>query len=156
MIRSIMLFTFIVFFITSIQADELESSRIELEAKKKVQISKSLELTSEQSGPFWDVYAAYERDLAKITKESFDLIRKFSDQHQKNTITEQSASNMLSAFFRLEGQKLQMKQQYLSGFKEVLPTKKVFRFYQIDNKIDSLIRCDIAKKLPLIEPDMEF
>ncbi len=156
MIRCISFVILSAYFMATLQADELESSRIELEAKKKVQISKSLELTSEQSGPFWDVYADYERDMGKLTKDSFDLIRKFTEKHQNDSITEQSASNMLSAFFRIEGQKMQMKQQYLSGFKEVLPTKKVFRFYQIDNKIDSLIRCDIAKKLPLIEPDMEF
>ena len=156
MIRGISIFIFSAIFMTSLQADELETSRIELEAKKKVHISKTMDLTEEQSGPFWDVYADYERDMGKLTKDSFDLIRKFTEKHQSDTITEQSSSNMLSAFFRIEGQKLQMKQQYLSGFKEVLPTKKVFRFYQIDNKIDSLIRCDIAKKLPLIEPDMEF
>ena len=156
MIRSTSLFILIAFFITGTQADELETSRIELEAKKKIQISKSLELTSEQSGPFWDVYADYERGLGKITKDSFNLIRKFSEQYKNNSITEQSAANMLAAFFRFEGQKLQLKQQYLDSYKNVLPAKKVFRFYQIDNKIDSLIRCDIAKRLPLIEPDMEF
>lgn len=156
MIRIIALITLIFSFIVDVHADDLETSRIELEAKKKVQISKSLTLTSEQSGPFWDVYADYEQALGKITKESFDLIRKFSEKEQSNSMSEQSASNMLAAFFRIEGQKLQVKQQYLGHFKAVLPTKKVFRFYQIDNKIDSLIRCDIAKKLPLIEPDMEF
>ncbi|MFK8028589.1 MAG: hypothetical protein AB8C40_11080 [Gammaproteobacteria bacterium] len=156
MIRIITLITLIITFASTVHADDLETSRIELEAKKKVQISKSLKLTSEQSGPFWDVYADYEQALGKITKDSFDLIRKFSEKEQSNSMTEQSASNMLAAFFRIEGQKLQIKQQYLGNFKEVLPTKKVFRFYQIDNKIDSLIRCDIAKKLPLIEPDMEF
>ena len=63
---------------------------------------------------------------------------------------------MLAEFFRIEARKLQTKQSYLSTYQQILPAKKVFRFYQIDNKIDSLIRCDIAKKLPLIEPDMEF
>ena len=156
MIRGISFLIFISLFLSTAQADELEDSRIELEAKKKVHISKTMNLTEEQSGPFWDVYADYEQDMGKLTKDGFDLIRKFTEQHQSDSITEQSASNMLSAFFRIEGQKLQMKQQYLSRFKEILPTKKVFRFYQLDNKIDSLIRCDIAKKLPLIEPDMEF
>ena len=137
-------------------ADALEDSRIELEAKKKVQISKSLELTPTQSGAFWPIYSDYERDTGEITKASFDLIRKFSEGYEDGTITEQSAENMLAEFFRLESRKQQVKQSYLPLLKGVLPTKKVFRFYQIDSKVDSLIRCDIAKKLPLIEPDMEF
>ena len=147
----------LVFFLSSFSyADELEQSRIELEAKKKVQISKSLELTSEQSDKFWAIYADYERELGSNTKERFDLIRKFSSEYKSGSITEQGAANMLAAYFRVEAIKLQIKQSYLPRYQEVLPSKKVFRFYQIDNKIDSLIRCDIAKKLPLIEPDMEF
>jgi hypothetical protein len=156
MIRNIVILILFSLYITSGYADDLEDSRIELEAKKKVHISKSLDLTAEQSAPFWDVYADYEKNSGKITKASFDLIRKFSDGYKKNSISEQSATNMLATYFRLEGQKLQLKQEYYTHFQKVIPAKKVFRFFQIDNKIDSLIRCDIAKKLPLIEPDMEF
>ena len=156
MLRTFKLIILVTIFSTTSFADQLEESRIELEAKKKVQISKSLELTSEQSNQFWDIYADYERELGQSTKNSFDLIRKFSNSYENETITEQDATNMLAAFFRIEARKLQTKQSYLSRYKEALPAKKVFRFYQIDNKIDSLIRCDIARKLPLIEPDMEF
>lgn len=156
MLRVFKLFVMIVIFLPISNADQLEESRIELEAKKKVQISKSLELSNEQSNKFWGVYADYERELGSTTKDSFELIRKFSEGYKKNSITEQDTANMLAAYFRIEARKLQIKQNYLSRYQEILPNKKVFRFYQIDNKIDSLIRCDIAKKLPLIEPDMEF
>lgn len=156
MSRIISLFVLITIFLPHSNADQLEESRIELEAKKKVQISKSLQLTGEQSDGFWEVYADYERELGQSTKDSFNLIRKFSEGYQNGTITEQNAVNLLAEFFRIEARKLQTKQSYLSRYQEILPAKKVFRFYQIDNKIDSLIRCDIAKKLPLIEPDMEF
>lgn len=156
MLRVLKLFVMIVIFLPIASADQLEESRIELEAKKKVQISKSLELNNDQSSKFWDVYADYERELGSTTKDSFELIRKFSEGYKKNSITEQDTANMLAAYFRIEARKLQIKQNYLSRYQEILPNKKVFRFYQIDNKIDSLIRCDIARKLPLIEPDMEF
>ena len=156
MARIISLIILIATFLPQSNADQLEESRIELEAKKKVKISKSLNLTSEQSDGFWEVYADYERELGQSTKDSFNLIRKFSNGYQNGTTTEQDAANMLAEFFRIEARKLQLKQSYLSRYQEILPAKKVFRFYQIDNKIDSLIRCDIAKKLPLIEPDMEF
>jgi hypothetical protein len=156
MIYKVFLATIIGCFISIAHADELETSRIELEAKKKIEISKRLELTAEQSEPFWDIYSDYERETGKITKDSFELIRKFSDGYKKKSISEQSATNMLATYFRIEGQKLQLKQQYYTRFQGAIPAKKVFRFFQIDNKIDALIRCDIAKKLPLIEPDMEF
>ena len=156
MIRYIFILIFCSLYFTVSHADDLETSRIELEAKKKTHIAKSLDLTAEQSAPFWDVYADYEKASGEITKDSFALIRKFSDGYKNKSISEQSATNMLATYFRLEGKKLQLKQEYYTRFQQVMPAKKVFRFFQFDNKIDSLIRCDIAKKLPLIEPDMEL
>ena len=156
MIRRLLVAIIIGYFTTMAHADDLEASRIELEAKKKVEISKRLKLTSGESELFWDIYSDYERASGKITRDSFDLIRKFSDGYKNNSISEQGATNMLASYFRIEGQKLQLKQEYYAHFQKVMPAKKVFRFFQIDNKIDALIRCDIAKKLPLIEPDMEF
>ena len=140
-------------FSVAVSADSLEDSRVKLQAKKKMLISEHLQLTKEESGPFWKVYDQYEAEISKAAKEGFDLIRNFNDGYKNDTISEQSASNMLAAHFRLEGRVLNIKQGYISRFKEILPTKKVFRFYQIDNKIDSHIRCDIAKKLPLIETE---
>lgn len=139
-----------------IQADELERSRVDLEAKKKISISNSMILSEEQSEKFWDIYSDYERDTGKLTRRGFELIRQYSAAYQDNAITEQQATQLLEDYFVNEENKIQLKQQYLPRFLQILPAKKVFRFYQIDNKIDSLIRCDIAKKLPLIEPDMEF
>lgn len=32
---------------------------------------------------------------------------------------------------------------------KVLPTKKVFRYVQVENKLEVMERCEIAKKVPL-------
>ncbi len=146
----------IIFFSAQAFADDLENSRVELAAKKKIMISKSMKLNKNETEAFWKVYADYEKDLSSVAKDGFKLIRKYSNQYKNKSITEQSAANMLSESFRLNARELQIKQSYLPRFQEILPNKKVVRFYQIDNKIDSLIGCDIAKKLPLIAPDMEF
>ena len=132
-------------------ADELETSRIELQAQKKIKIAQSLPLTDDESDAFWDVYNDYQNDQSKLTKQSFDLIRKYSAEYESNSISNQDAENMLAEYFRIEHKEIQLKESYLPKFQTVLSTKKVFLFYQLDNKIDALIRCDIAKKLPLIK-----
>ena len=139
-----------------VYSDQLEQSRIELEAKKKINISNNLKLNSQESELFWNIYSDYERELGLLQKEYFDLIREFSSLYKKNSLSENSASNMLDKHFSIEERKVVLKKSYRDRFQEIMPVKKVMRFYQIDNKIDSLIRCDIAKRLPLIESDMEF
>jgi hypothetical protein len=149
--RILSILAIFILFTTSSFSDELETSRIELQAQKKLKIAQNLPLTNSESETFWNVYNNYQNELSRVSKQSFDLIRKFNSKNENNTMSDQDAENMLATFFRIEQEELQIKQSYLPEFKKVLPTRKVVLFYQLDNKIDSLIRCDIAKKLPLIK-----
>lgn len=132
-------------------ADQLEESRVELEAKKKIHVSKELNLKAEESDQFWDIYASYERELAVQNKASFDLIRKYSQGYENNSITDEQAKDMLLSFFNIEENKLNIKKSYIPQYQSVLTDKKVLHFYQIDNKVDAIIRYDIAKRLPMIK-----
>ncbi len=131
-------------------ADDLENSLMELNEKKKEMIANSMEFTGNQSEVFWAVYSDYEKELDSIIKDEYELIQKYNSKYKDNTISEQSASNMLANIFRIQGRELQIKQIYLGKFQEVLPKNQVLRFYQIDNKVDALIGYDLAKLLPIV------
>ena len=45
---------------------------------------------------------------------------------------------------------LQVKESFLPKFKEVLSSKMVARFYQIENKLDTIIDFGIATEIPLV------
>ncbi|MEM8843850.1 MAG: hypothetical protein AAGB35_02295 [Pseudomonadota bacterium] len=141
------------FFSSTVFADEWESARIELEAQKKIKIAQSLPLDDDESEAFWDVYNDYQNDQSKLMKQSFDLMKRYTDEYESNSISDQEAENMLAEYFRIEHKEIQLKESYLPKFQVIIPSKKVFLFYQLDNKIDALVRCDIAKQLPLIKTD---
>ena len=44
-----------------------------------------------------------------------------------------------------------MRRTYFGDFTKVLPGKKVARFYQIENKMDAVIRYDLADEIPVVE-----
>ena len=48
-----------------------------------------------------------------------------------------------------EAQRARLKAQYLPRFKQVLPPRKVARFYQIENKLDIAILAEMAQAIPL-------
>jgi glycyl-tRNA synthetase beta subunit len=52
----------------------------------------------------------------------------------------------------IQGAELKVKETYLPKFRKVLPEVKVARFLQIENKIDTLIKLDLAAEIPLIGP----
>ena len=135
-------------------ANDLESTLMDLNEKKKTIIANSMELTDIQNDAFWVVYAGYEKELNNIIKDEFELIKKYNSKYKGNEIYEQNASNMLAQNFRIQGRELQIKQIYLGKFQEVLPKNKVLRFYQIDNKVNAFIGDDLAKILPLAGAEM--
>ena len=44
-----------------------------------------------------------------------------------------------------------MRRDYVAEFAKVLPGRKVARFYQIENKMDAVIRYDLAATIPVVE-----
>ena len=44
-----------------------------------------------------------------------------------------------------------LRRKYVDQFAEVLPGRKVARFYQIENKVDAVIRYDLAATIPVVE-----
>jgi hypothetical protein len=134
---------------TPIFANDLESSLLEFNMKKKEMITSSLQLTDSQSEAFWKVYEGYEKELDSIIKEEFELIQKYNTKHKDNSISEQSASNMSAQNFRIEGRETQIKQIYLGKFQEVLPKNVVLRFYLLDNKINALLDNEIEEVMSL-------
>lgn len=139
---------------TSAIANDIENSLMEINEKKKTMITKAMELTDKESDVFWPIYSDYEKELDSIIKDEFELIQKYNTKYKDNTISEQSASNMLAHIFRIQGRELQIKQIYLGKFQEVLPKIQVLRFYQIDNKVNELVGDDLANIIPLAGTDI--
>ena len=48
--------------------------------------------------------------------------------------------------------RLDIQKEFVPKFRDAIPGVKVTRFYQIDNKIQALIQCDIAQLVPLAHP----
>ena len=49
----------------------------------------------------------------------------------------------------IEEGKLRLRRAYLDRMLKAIPPRKAARFYQIDNKLDAVVRADVAKQIPL-------
>ena len=48
-------------------------------------------------------------------------------------------------------QLLKKQKAYYKKFKKILPTTKVVRYFQLENKIDAMIDAQLALELPLLQ-----
>ena len=67
------------------------------------------------------------------------------------TITDDEAGKMLNEYLSLEAQRIDLKKSYVEKFEQILPRKKMMRYYQLENKIEASLKFEIATNAPLVE-----
>ena len=123
----------------------LQVGRIEI-------IKDELRFTEEEAAAFWPVYEEYQSDLMDVRNRYADLLTTYSDLYRAGTVSEAFAEKLIDDYLDIQEDLLKIKRKYLDNFREVLPARKVTRFYQLENKIDADLAARVALVVPLIDP----
>jgi hypothetical protein len=95
------------------------------------------------------LYEAHQKDLEKLTGRSVLLMEEYAREYE--AISDKSARKLLEDYVLIERDRQKFREYYLSKFRQVLPDKKVVRYYQLENKIQAVADYDLAARIPLIE-----
>ncbi len=131
-------------------ASNMEILRQKIKADKKLVVAANMNLTEAEAKGFWPVYEAYQVDLDKLNERLAKLILQYADLYQKNMLTDEAAKSLLDEALAIEQAEVSLKQGYVPKLSAVLPTTKVARYLQIENKIRALIKYDLAGGIPLV------
>jgi Spy/CpxP family protein refolding chaperone len=127
--------------------DQLAVTRQAVENQRRIVVSGALPLTDEEADAFWPLYDAYEKERRSIDERADTLVADFLAGAA--TLTDGQAKAMVEEELRIEEQRVRVRRAYFGRMVEAIPARKVARFFQIDNKIDTAVRADIAKQIPL-------
>jgi phosphoglycolate phosphatase-like HAD superfamily hydrolase len=129
--------------------DELETARTQIQADRKAIVSRLMDMTETESTAFWPVYNEYREEIRKVDDKLVEL----SESYFKgaDSLTDKQAQGMLSDFLKLRGDRLAVKKAYVKKFSKAIPTTKLVRYYQIENKMDAVIEYEMAAAIPLIQ-----
>jgi len=130
-------------------ADNMDIVREKIRADKKLMVSEEMELTEKEANAFWPVYERYQKDLRKINDRTLALIKEYSENYK--TMTDAMAKKLLGDMMKIEADRQNLKKSYLPDFEKALPAKKVARYYQIENKIEAVVKYELAKAIPLVK-----
>jgi hypothetical protein len=122
--------------------------RTVMQSERRDLVNQLMDLTPEEHAKFWPVYTQYRADMTRVNNRMFVLIRDFVGDF--DTLTDEKAQGLLSEHLSIEDAAHRLKRSYVDRFALVLPPKKVARFYQIDNKLDAVLRAELAKDIPLV------
>ncbi len=128
-------------------AEELRLTRVAIDTERQALITRGMDLTPDEMQRFWPLYREYRLAAKKVGDRIVALINTYADNYQN--LTDGVANKLLSEFVSIEKERARLKAQYLPKFKQVLPPRKVVRFYQIENKLDIAILAEVAQAVPL-------
>ena len=121
----------------------------QIKADKKLVVAEAMALTEAESKAFWPVYDAYQADISKLNQRTVKLIQDYAASYK--SMTDPVAGKLLDEAIAIEKDRAFLFATYRPKFSAVIPATKVARYYQIENKVDAVIRYDLAATIPVVE-----
>lgn len=121
--------------------------------QRKLVVMENLPLSDEESERFWPVFRDFQDNLYDLDSKKFELISFYLRKYKDNSLTEEQASTIIDAYFAsvYSRHKLLNDFAFMLKLEQVMPIKKIFRYLQIQQNIDSIEQYEISKKVPLLE-----
>ncbi len=129
--------------------DYLELARDVLKTEKKAVVAELMQLTEAESTPFWVLYNEYQGKLYLVQNKRIAIIKDFADNFEN--LTDEKADQLWINGMAFNQEILKLEKQYYKKFKKILPAGKAARFFQAENKIETMIDAQLALEIPLIE-----
>ena len=128
----------------------MEILKEKLKADKKLLVASNMELTDAEAKQFWPLYDSYQKELEAVNKQLFKTVKDYADAFNKGNIPNDTAKKLLGEALSVEDQEVKLKRTYSEKLEKVLPATKVARYIQIETKIRSLIKFEMAQQIPLV------
>jgi hypothetical protein len=129
----------------------MEILRDAAKSNKKALVALNLKLTDTEGKVFWPIYESYQKDIAKVNERLINLIKDYAKEYKARSLTDEKAKQLISDYIVIEEDLLKLKKSYLEKVSAVIPDKKMMTYFQLENKIQAIIRFDVAINIPLAE-----
>ena len=127
--------------------DDTQQLIAQIQADKRAVVLKAMALDDAQMTAFTPIYDAYQADRKKLMQRGVDLINAYSSNY--DSMTDAAAKGLLKDWFKLQDDELALVKGTAKKLDKVLPTTKVLRFVQVENKLNTLLRLPGIQGIPL-------
>ena len=132
-------------------ADNMQILRDKLKADKKLVVATNMELTESEAKNFWPIYDEYQKDLQKINRRIASVLESYAADFRNKSLTDDKAKKLIDEAVAIEQAEANLKSAYAPKLSKALPTIKVARYLQIENKIRAVVKYDLAQGVPLVK-----
>jgi UTP:GlnB (protein PII) uridylyltransferase len=127
--------------------DQIEVTRSQIQADRQAIVSQAMQLSDSAAQVFWPLYRAYRSDMARVGDRTVALLQQFAEKYQ--SMTNDDANRLLDEWISIQKEQLAVKEKHIKLFKKQLPAPTVARFFQVENKLDTIVQLDLVASIPL-------
>lgn len=131
-------------------ADNMQILREKIKADKKLVVATAMELTESEAKNFWPIYDEYQKELQKINRRMVNVLDGYAADFKSKSLTDDKAKKLIDEANAIDQAEVNLKSTFAPKLAKALPTIKVARYLQIENKIRAIVRYDIAQGVPLV------
>jgi hypothetical protein len=120
-------------------------------SNRKALVAVNLKLTDEEATKFWPIYDRYQQETNALGDRLVGVIQDYTTNF--SDLSNDKAMKLVDDYLTIEADRVKVKRAYVDEFTKALPGRKVARLYQIENKMDAVIRYDLAAAIPVMEEE---
>jgi len=113
--------------------------------EKKEVIDEFVELSPDQEGAFWELYAEYETKRKDLGKKKYAVLWNYVNDY--GTIRAEDAERIMDEILPLRIESDKLIRNYYKKVKSKTDAIVAMQFYQIENYLDVLIRTELLEEL---------
>lgn len=120
-----------------------------MSVERKAIVADRMQLTEEEGREFWPLYNEYLREHEDLTKRLAEIVRRLAREFE--SLDDETANDLLESYHEFRKDRLERRWRTTRKLRGKLGAKRAGRFYQIENKLDTLADMELVKSVPLVE-----
>ncbi len=120
-----------------------------MSVERETMIAEELRLSEAERVSFWPLYDEYRAEIEEIQDRYAALIADYAANY--DALSDDLAERMIDEYFAVKNDTLDVRQDYVDRFTDILSIQKLARFYQIENRIDNVADLMLMREIPLTD-----
>jgi hypothetical protein len=126
----------------------IDSVREAARTDRRGLVEKNMQLGTAEAKVFWPLYDSYQKQLGEIVQRQNRVVLDYVNA--ESNLTDANAKRIARELLAADADEQKLRERTMRKMLGVLPAKKAVRFLQIENKLRTLQRFDIAERIPLV------
>ena len=128
--------------------DDIDIAQSIFGKTKRVIVDEYLKISIEKNNNFWVLYDSYEEKRKAISRERYELLKKYADNYE--TLNDETASKLALGYMANDKKTNKLNKVYFKRFKREIGGLKAATLFQIEMYVMTAMHASVQSEIPVI------